>query len=140
MISFRLEGTSDPDAVRKALAAAAPRSVVQAFRAKGPCNAFYLEMIAAQTLRAVGTPNLLARKPEVDLLLRLAGTTQISRAIAEVGARKGQPFIVTMAGPTTTGSRLSLRRIGGTRLKRSKLTPGELDRIEAAALLNVSRA
>ena len=57
-------------------------------------------MIGQQTLRAARTGALLAARPEVDLLLRLAGTTQIAVAIREAGYRaKGEKLLVA-AGPT----------------------------------------
>jgi tRNA threonylcarbamoyladenosine modification (KEOPS) complex Cgi121 subunit len=56
-------------------------------------------MIGQQTLRAAKTGALLAARPEVDLLLRLAGTTQIAVAIKEAGYRaKGEKLLVA-AGP-----------------------------------------
>ena len=44
-----------------------------------------VEMIGQQTMRASSSGALLASRPEVDLLLRLAGTTQISEAIERSG-------------------------------------------------------
>jgi tRNA threonylcarbamoyladenosine modification (KEOPS) complex Cgi121 subunit len=56
-------------------------------------------MIGQQTLRAAKTGALLAAKPEVDLLLRLAGTTQITVAIREAGyGARGEKLLVA-AGP-----------------------------------------
>jgi tRNA threonylcarbamoyladenosine modification (KEOPS) complex Cgi121 subunit len=117
-----------------------PGSIVQTVRADAATNGFFIEMIAAQTLQANGTPSLLAKKPEVDFLLRLAGTTQISRAIKQVGARKGEPFIVVIAGPRRRPGILEASQLGGKELEKQKLTPHELDRIERAALLNALRA
>ena len=53
------------------------------------------------------TGALLAAKPEVDLLLRLAGTTQIALAIEEAGYRARGPMILVAAGPAHGVSRSS---------------------------------
>lgn len=63
-------------------------------------------MIAAQTLRAVGTDSLLAAKPEVDLLLRLAGTSQITLALKKNGYRSGGTMMLVAAGPDKDLGRL----------------------------------
>jgi len=97
-------------------------------------------MIAAQTLSANGTQNLLAKKPEVDLLLRLAGTSQISRAIEQMGAKKGKPFLLVIAGSGRGLTSLSVKELGGSELEKRDLSSDELDRIEQAALLNALKA
>jgi tRNA threonylcarbamoyladenosine modification (KEOPS) complex Cgi121 subunit len=109
---------------------------VQVVREDTATNGFFVEMIAAQTIRAKGTENLLAKKPEVDLLLRLAGTTQISRAIEQIGAKKGKPFLLVIAGPGRRLASLDLDELGGSELEKRDLSSDELDRIEQAALLN----
>ena len=113
---------------------------MQAVRADATTNGFFVEMIAAQTLCARGTQNLLAKKPEVDLLLRLAGTTQISRAIEQMGAKKGKPFLLVIAGPDAGLVNLSVEEFGGSALDKRELSSYELDKIEQAALLNALKA
>jgi len=139
VVSVVVKAGADPDSVRKMVAAEAPGSVVQAVSTAAATNGYYVEMIAAQTLRAAGTPNLLARKPEVDLLLRLAGTTQISRAIERIGAKKGKPFLLVIAGPARRLARISWAEIGGREMVKRDLSPDELERMEVAALLNVAK-
>lgn len=140
VVSIALKGEADPDSIRRMVAAKVPRSLVQVVREGTATNGFYVEMIAAQTLCAAGTSNLLARKPEVDLLLRLAGTTQISKAISKIGARKGEPFLLVVAGPARALAKLNWKEFGGAELETRTLSPDELDRIESAALLNVEKA
>ena len=140
VVSIIIKSGADPGYVRRTVAAKAPGSIVQTVRTDAITNGFYVEMIAAQTLRANGTPNLLARKPEVDLLLRLAGTTQISRAIEKLGARKGKPFLLVVAGPRKELARIVWKELGGRALAALDLSPDELQRIETAALLNVLNA
>jgi tRNA threonylcarbamoyladenosine modification (KEOPS) complex Cgi121 subunit len=140
VVSIIFGGEADPDSIRRTLEARFPGSIVQAVRADAATNAFFVEMIAAQTVRANGTENLLARRPEVDLLLRLAGTTQISRAIEQIGAKKGQQFLLVIAGPGSGLATLNVRELGGSELERRELSSEELDRIEQAALLNAQKA
>ncbi|MGP8125160.1 MAG: KEOPS complex subunit Cgi121 [Nitrososphaerales archaeon] len=137
VVSVVVEAGADPDLVKRLVAAKVPGSLVQAVSAAAASNGSYVEMIAAQTLRADGTPSLLARKPEVDLLLRLAGTTQISRAIERIGAKKGKPFLLVVAGSARRLSRMSWAELGGKELAKRDLSLDELDMIEMAALLNV---
>jgi len=140
VVSIIVRGGADPDSVRKIVEARLPGSIVQAVRADAATNGFFIEMIAAQTLRANGTQNLLAKKPEIDLLLRLAGTTQISRAIEQMGAKKGKPFLLVIAGPGRGLAGLSVKHLGGSELERRALSSDELDRIVQAALLNALKS
>jgi len=139
VVSIIVTGGADPDAVRKIVETKLPGSIAQAVRADAATNGFFVEMIAAQTLSANGTQNMLAKKPEVDLLLRLAGTTQISRAIEQMGVKKGKPFLLVIAGPGRTLANLNVEEFGGSELQKQELSPDELDRIERAALLNALR-
>lgn len=114
-----------------------PDSLVQAASAGAAANELFVELLAAQTLQAESSGGLLANKPEMDLLLRLAGTTQISRAIKEAGARPGERFVLVVAG---RGAVRVPTGLDGTELRRRELTDSELGRIESAALLNARRA
>ncbi len=126
----------EPEEAKSKLQAANRGFLVQASAADAARNEFYLEMIAAQTLQAESSGTMLAKKPEIDFLLRLAGTTQISRAIREKGARSGRPFLVIAAGH----SRVSrAARLFAEELPRRALTRAELGRIENAALLGTER-
>jgi len=140
VMSVLIKGGADPGSVRKTVEAEVPGSIVQAVRADAATNGFFVEMIAAQTLRASETPSLLAKKPEVDLLLRLAGTTQISRAIEHLGAKKGKPFLLVIAGPDRGLASLRVKELGGSELQKRELSSDELDRIEQAALLSAVKA
>jgi tRNA threonylcarbamoyladenosine modification (KEOPS) complex Cgi121 subunit len=139
VVSVIFNRGTDPDSLKETVRARYPGSIVQTVRADAATNGFFIEMIAAQTLQANGTPCLLAKKPEVDLLLRLAGTTQISGAIEQVGARKEEPFLVVIAGSRRRPGKFEVSRLGGKELEKRELTTDELDRIERAALLNVRR-
>jgi tRNA threonylcarbamoyladenosine modification (KEOPS) complex Cgi121 subunit len=129
-------GDLDPDEAKLEFGSSNPSSIVQTGRAKSAANEFFVEMLAAQTLRAGSAGSLLAKKPEIDFLLRLAGTTQISKAIKQCGSRKGEPFLLVVAGPKKINFPRSAK---AKELPRGKLTKKELDRIEEAALLSVLR-
>lgn len=127
----------NPDEARRRAAASNGGRLIQAVAECSASNEFFVEVIAAQTMRAQASGTLLARKPEVDLLLRLAGTTQISKAIREKGAKAGEPFMLVVAGSTKP------KPVEGVRcrkLPRRGLSAEELRRVEAAALLNAERA
>ena len=65
-----------------------------------------IAMIGQQTLRAAKTGAMLAAKPEVDLLLRLAGTAQIVRAIENAGYGARGTKLLVAAGPELDAGRL----------------------------------
>jgi len=129
-------GTS-PEDLKRRLIDANPDSMIQATKGGLVRNQAFVELLAAQTLQAESSGGLLANRPEIDFLLRLAGTTQISRAIRDAGAKSGDQFVLVVAG------RRTVRRPPGidmTELPRQELTASELGRIEIAALLNAERA
>jgi tRNA threonylcarbamoyladenosine modification (KEOPS) complex Cgi121 subunit len=118
------------------LTAANPGSIVQTARMGAARNQRLVEMLAAQTIQAESSGSLLAEKPEIDFLLRLAGTTQISKAIRDQGARAGAPFLLVVAG------RAGVRGATGLEfeLPSHELSALELARVEKGALLNTRRA
>ena len=127
----------DPEGVRKRLGLMAGGLLIQTAAVEMATNELYVEMLVAQTYSAIEAGKMLARKKEVDLLLRLAGTTQISAAIAKAGAKGGKPFLLIIAGSAddVAAAEPELRAIV-TRLKRRELDEQELGGIETAALLN----
>lgn len=102
-------------------------------RAESVKNEFVVEMLAAQTFQAQASGSLLAKKPEIDLLLRVAGTTQISSAIKKHGARARERFLAVVAGDSAVQSP---RAFSPLELPRNSLNRSELARVECAALLN----
>ncbi|HEV2226630.1 MAG TPA: KEOPS complex subunit Cgi121 [Nitrososphaerales archaeon] len=134
--AYVCDGDLSPDEVKLELASLNPGSIVQTGRAESAENEFFVEMLAAQTLRAGSVGCLLAKKPEMDFLLRLAGTTQISKAIKQYGSTEGEPFLIVVAGPREIKSPRAAR---AAELPRRELSKKELDRIEDAALLSALR-
>jgi tRNA threonylcarbamoyladenosine modification (KEOPS) complex Cgi121 subunit len=116
-----------------------PRVIIQVLGMKRLPSAQAVMMIAAQTLRARDTDSLLASKPEVDLLLRLAGTSQIALALKESGYRSGKTKVLVAVGdePDIEGLRkkeLSARS-SYRPLKKGELDEEDLIMVETAALL-----
>lgn len=115
-----------------------PAVIVQLLAQKAVPSPRAVAMICEQTLRAARTGALVADKPEVDLLLRLAGTNQISEAIRRAGYGSGGRMILVATGPRR--SIAALRR-GLSRDPRFSVLPdGEMDEegfaaVDAAALL-----
>ncbi len=124
------------EALKQEMSAANPGSVVQAVRAEAADNEALLEMIAAQTFRAKASGGLLAKKPEIDLLLRLAGTTQISEAIGRIGAEGGEESLLVVAG---LGEVKEPRGREWKALPRRGLSKKDLEKVERSALLNTRR-
>ena len=127
----------DPEAVKRKLVSANPGSLVQVVRAGGTKNEMLVEMLCAQTLRAESSGSLLAKRPEIDLLLRLAGTTQIARAIKSHGFASGEAFLAINAGRVEV---VVPEGFSAAELPRKKLTKQELGRVEIAALLDAKSA
>jgi tRNA threonylcarbamoyladenosine modification (KEOPS) complex Cgi121 subunit len=136
--AFTVSAGFDPEEVKEKISRRHPSLLVQSLRPGASRNAGHLEMIAAQTVEATATGNLIAKKPEIDFLLRVAGTTQISRAIQKVGSEKGRPFLVVVAGRRRIPAGLGLDR--WKELERRELSGREMEKVEVAALLNANRS
>jgi hypothetical protein len=137
--------------------------LIQAFRMRSPPNCAAVEMIATQTLAVARTPSTLAEKPELDLLLRLAGTRQIGDAFKRIGYKKEgveqgdeeeeeggaaaaghgktsqKLFMVAASGQGEDALSLLLQRIAGDRrfkpVPKRPLGKADLEAVERAALL-----
>jgi len=120
-----------------------PGVVVQIFRASRSPNPTAMQMIAAQTLAAVKSGSTLAEKPELDLLLRLAGTRQIGEAFRRVGYGSRGKRMFMVAASEGKGAKLGrlvremVKVRGFKEVPRRKLANGDLERVEVAALLSV---
>ncbi|MDV3293494.1 MAG: hypothetical protein LYZ70_04420 [Nitrososphaerales archaeon] len=138
---YKVADGRDPEKLKTEVAASFPTLIVQTADRAAALNESLLEMLAAQTMRAATSGGLLARKAEIDLLLRLGGTTQISEAIHQAGARSGRPFLLIVAGEEKVLLALESGRLAlGHRLPRGELSREDLLRVEQAALLNAVRA
>ncbi len=106
-------------------------------------NGRMLELMGNQTITALAQGSLLASKPEVDLLLRVAGTSQIEVALRTVGyGREGKKVLLAI-GDGRALARLQRYCIslapGATPLGKSPLSRRELEKVEEAALLGARR-
>ena len=98
-----------------------------------------MEVLWGQTTEAERLGTLLANEPEVDMLLRIAGTRQISVAIREAGFRNGTRSVLVAAGARSKLTQLESQLNGARRVGGGELTSQDLERVEKAALLNLKR-
>src|SRR2546428_5624109 len=131
---FLLEGRGEWEDLKARLLRSFPDLLLQLVDARSGSNERFFRLVAAQTLKASVDGSLLARKPEVDLLLRLARTTQISEALARVGYKRGEKRILIVAGEEGEGRRLGASGITeGRRPRSGELSESEWGRLGAAA-------
>jgi hypothetical protein len=137
----------DPDDVESLLAELrkeSPNAIIQVFGASRAPNAGAVQMLAAQTLTAAKSGSTLAERPELDLLLRLAGTRQIGEAFQRVGYKKKNGKRLFMVAASERGG-AALRRVASrasrdrrfTLVAKKKPGRGDLQLVERAALLAV---
>ena len=138
---YRFNGSVAPEGLRQGIRKAFPGLLVQTVDSAAASNEKLFEMLGEQTLEASRGGGTLAKKPEVDLLLRLGGTAQISRALQEVGTKHGRSFVLVVIGEEADVRGLeSAEGSGWERLQRRELDREEMRRIERAALLDAERA
>lgn len=122
------------------MAARSSSVLVQAADASVAENESLLELLVAQTREARRQGIMLARKAEIDFLLRLAGESQIASAIAKAGAKDGDPALLVVSGERSDLAVLGGRVNGRRRIPKTDLTEEEWMRVEVAALLNAERS
>ncbi len=137
---FLLEGRDEGEEMKARLVKSFPNLLLQLVDARSGSNERFFRLITAQTLKSSSDGSLLAKKPEVDLLLRLARTTQISEALMKVGYRRGARRILIAAGKSGEVKRLIASGIPkGRRLRSAELSEREWRRVEEAAILSALR-
>jgi len=121
-----------------------PTIIIQVFGAGDAPNPAAVGMVAAQTLTAVESGATLAERPELDLLLRLAGTRQIGEAFARAGYMSDGKRLFLAAAAKGKGEamrRLAKRLSTDRRLVEvptKKLGKADFQMVERAALLAAS--
>ena len=75
-----------------------PNLVIQAISSNFILNRDYVKKILSLSILAKKHNTLLSKKLEVDILLRFAGTTQISVAINHLGITRNQKFLLIVIG------------------------------------------
>lgn len=120
-----------------------PRLTVQLVTFGKVPNGRMLELIGNQTITALAEKSLLASKPEVDLLLRVAGTSQIEEALRRVGYGRSGKKVLLAIGDGRALARVRRHCIvhapGATPLVKSPLSRRELEKVEEAALLGARK-
>jgi len=119
----------------------APGAVLQVFSSTTAPNPALVSMIAAQTLSAMQSDSLIAERPEVDLLLRLASTRQIGEAFKRIGYKeKGRKLFMAVASqnrsPLVKLEKEVSRDKRFSELPSRRLDGDDLDKVEKAALLS----
>lgn len=138
---YKVDAGVPSDDLARRVRKAFPGLLVQTADTSVASSERLVEMIGEQTFSAGEAGSPLAKKPEMDLLLRLAGTTQISRAIHEAGVRRGKDFLLVVMGDEPDLVRFeSVEAPEWGRLPRRQLDEDDLHRIERAALLNAEKA
>jgi tRNA threonylcarbamoyladenosine modification (KEOPS) complex Cgi121 subunit len=121
--------------------AGSPGVIVQAFASGSAPNPSAVKLIAAQTLTAAKSGYTLAERPELDLLLRLAGTRQIGEAFQRVGYKSEGKRLFMVAAEEGGGATLRhlserLARDGRfAEVAKRKLAKSDMEQVERAALL-----
>ncbi len=135
-----VDSGEDPEALLSRLRTDNPDLLIQVFGGKRP-RASAVEMIAAQTLTAAKSGSILADRPELDLLLRLAGTRQIGEAFLLLGykPRRKRLFMAAASEGKSGAMERLVRRLSDDRrfveIQKEPLTEEDLDLVERAALL-----
>jgi len=75
-----------------------PRLAIQVVRRRMVLGESHARRVAQVSLAASRRGALLTRRPEADMLLRFAGTPQISQAIRRAGARPTEDAVIVAAG------------------------------------------
>ncbi|MDG6928800.1 MAG: hypothetical protein JRN39_04660 [Nitrososphaerota archaeon] len=84
---MRFVASGDPAGEARELRKAARSLILQPFDPSLSRGSLHVQLLLGQTVRAMRTGQLLARKAEVDFLMRLALTDQIQKAISLAGAK-----------------------------------------------------
>lgn len=119
-----------------------PGVVAQFFKADEAPNPAAVELLAAQTLAASRSGATLTERPELDLLLRLAGTRQIGEAFERAGYRSKRRRLFLVAASEGAGSLRGMKATLAKDARFSEIPRRELSRVDLAlvergALLSV---
>ena len=96
---FEFKKTSNTaDDFLASLRAEFPNLIIQAISSKFILNKEHVKKILSLSILAKKHNTLLSKKLEVDILLRFAGTTQISVAINHLGITRNQKFLLIVIG------------------------------------------
>jgi len=106
--AFPIRGSRELDyEFLDSLRAKFPKAAIQAVSSRFILNLSHVKKIVAISLESKRRGILLSDKLETDILLRFASTTQISRAISDLGIRPNRDFVII-----ALGTRSSVEKIG----------------------------
>ena len=97
-IRVRAKGAVEPKDILDELRRRFPKLVLQIISDKAVYGDEHLKWVARQSWLAKDREIMLAKKVELDLLMRIAGVAQISDALKVAGARKDESFIILGIG------------------------------------------
>lgn len=115
-ISFRISNRSiqlveinhhDPVTFLESLRTKFPNVIIQGISSRFILSNSHAKKVISISLQAEKTGNLLSNKMETDLLMRFAGTTQISQAIKIAGIKPKQNFIIISIGKSILLKKIS---------------------------------
>jgi tRNA threonylcarbamoyladenosine modification (KEOPS) complex Cgi121 subunit len=137
---FVLPPEVDVEGIKKSVRGRDSGLLVQAFGTGTiGCRKLAL-MLSAQTIEAAKSSTMMAKRPEFDLLLRVAGTDQIGRAVSDVGFKKGARALLVVAGEPGKVKRAAKALARGYEaLPDGDLSEEDFSRIEKAAVLGAAR-
>ena len=96
LLSF--SSADDPAAQLRSFRSAAKGAYVQTLDAAAVAGRDHLLFALKQTIELGESGQLLAEKAEVDFLLRVAGTAQISKAVRTAGSKPKSPSVLVVFG------------------------------------------
>ena len=134
-------GLEEAEVVLAKLRKENPEAIIQVFGAGTIPNAAAVEMVAAQTLTAAKSGSTLAERPELDLLLRLAGTRQIGEAFKRLGYKSDRKKLFVVAASMGDGAPMTRLKKAMSKdrrfieVEKKKLGKLDLQMVERAALL-----
>jgi tRNA threonylcarbamoyladenosine modification (KEOPS) complex Cgi121 subunit len=137
---YVLPPVEDPKALRDRIASASRDLFVQVVSSGAIDSEELCAMILAQTDAAASRLCLLARRPEMDFLLRVAGTTQISEAVKIAGAKSGKECVLVLSGQADKVTFAEKLLPPGSARLGHRMKECDMDRVERAALLDAARA
>jgi len=83
-----------------------PKLILQAITIDHILSKSHAQKIIAISISSQKNHTLLSKKIEIDILMRFAGTTQISRAIKKVGIKSQKNFVLIAIGPKSQFTQL----------------------------------
>ncbi len=98
VMRVRAKDTVEPKDLLDEIRRRFPKLVLQIISDNAVYDDEHLKWVARQSWLAKNRGIMLAKKVELDLLMRIAGAAQIADALKIAGARKDEPFVILGIG------------------------------------------